>query len=401
MQTTPLHSRHLSLDAKTAPFANWDMPIHYPDGILAEHRAVRTAAGLFDIAHMRLFSFSGPNAAPFLDALLSAGTGRLAPGRAAYSGLFAPDGSTIDDVFLYRVEEERFLLVANAANGDRVKEWIRNVAEGKAVEAAAPPDWRDLSEPGEEARAMLALQGPASLDALAQLADSQEDARTLREMERNAIAPAALAGVPVLAARTGYTGERVCFEIVAHPDDLGELWDAILEAGGPMGVRPAGLGARDSCRVEAGLPLFGHEIEGPLAISMHEAGYAFAVRTKGHEFIGREAVLKRKRESSRRLLRLRGQGRKTVRPSHSILDGEGNPVGQVTSFAYLHEDLTFCALALAEARFAPQPGDAVRGARMAPEAVVGEVDERRTVEMEALPRFPGEAERAGWPERYG
>ena len=392
-----------------APFAGWEMPIHYPAGILAEHRAVRTAAGLFDVSHMGAFELSGPHVVSFLDTLLANCVSRLDPGEAQYSYLLYPDGTAIDDVYVYRLERQRFMLVVNAANAERVRGWIEAVnsrrfaidEEMPGKEIDGPVEFRDLRDAGEESRAGLALQGPASLGVLQALAANRARRNLLRCLVPNAFAGVSLAGVRALVARTGYTGEKVGFEVYVHPEEAGRFWAAVLEEGKSAGVLPAGLGARDSTRVEAGLPLFGHELEGELGLSMTEAGYGFVVRFHVPFFIGRRAYAERVARSRRHLLRLRGRGRKTLRPGHVILDADGHPAGQVTSFAYVHEDMTFVVLACVDEGLQPAAGEKISGARIAAARFEGEAEERSLVELETLPRFPDDAERETWPSRYG
>ncbi len=389
-------------------FAGWEMPVQYAAGILAEHRAVRTAAGLFDISHMSVLEVTGADSAVFLDRLLANRVARLHVGRAQYSCILDSDGGAVDDVFLYRTEGSRFLLVANAANAQRVVDWIGSARAGKVdLDTEIPPAdltgdvrVRDLRQAGEESLVLLALQGPASLDVLQSLAGSSADRDASQELARNAHVAVELAFAPVRVTATGYTGEAQGFELFVHPDRARGLWDAILDAGLAQGVLAAGLGARDSTRIEAGLPLFGHEIEGNLGISMTEAGYGWVVKLDGPPFIGRTAYADRVALSRRHLLRLRGRGRKTVRPGHAIVDDRGRAVGQVTSFAYVHEDMTFIALVCVDECFQPEPGDAVRGARIAPGRLSGPPPERSIVQLTALKRFPGEAEKDGWPDRY-
>ena len=407
VRETVLHARHVALGAKMAPFAGWDMPIQYPAGILAEHRAVRTSAGLFDVSHMSALEIAGPNAVSFLDALLANCVSRLDPGEAQYSYMLYPDGTAMDDLFVYRRERDRFMLVVNAANAERVKDWIKAVngrrveidpeAPGKELE---PVDFRDLREAGPDSLVGVALQGPASVRILQALSEGRGERRTLQYLVANTFTCLTLAGVPALVARTGYTGERFGFEIYVHPDAMPGFWDAVLEAGRPTGVLPAGLGARDSTRVEAGFPLFGHELEGPLDVSLTDAGYGFVVRYHVPFFIGREAYICRSAASERRVIRLKGAGRKTLRPGHVILSSDDRPVGEVASFAYAHENLTWFALAAVESGFRPEPGETVRGARVTMEKFAAPPDERSIVELVAMPRFPDDAERETWPSLY-
>ncbi len=405
---TVLNAIHHQLSAKMAPFAGWEMPIQYPTGILAEHRAVRAAAGLFNVSHMSQFEIAGPHAMEFLELLLANRASWLAPGEAQYSSALYPDGTHIDDLYVYRLDRERFMLVLNASNAERVMDWTAAVnsrrfaidEEMPAKEIDAPVRLRDLRHAGDESLIGLAFQGPASPAVLQKLADLPSERGVLERLVPNAIATVRLAGLKALVARTGYTGEKKGFEIYVHPINAERFWNAVLTAGKPLGVLPAGLGARDSTRVEAGFPLFGHELEGELALSMTEAGYGFAVRFHQPFFIGRAQYMERTRHSRRHILRLRGQGRKTLRAGHAILDAAGRAVGRVTSFAYVHEDMTFIVLACVEESFQPAPGRPVRGARAAEGDSPGKPDERSLVELTALTRFPDDDERAAWPSRY-
>lgn len=391
-----------------APFAGWQMPIEYGDGILAEHRAVRTAAGLFDVSHMSAFEVSGPDALAFLDSTLANCVTRLDVGQAQYTAIMDPHGVLIDDLYLYRLERERFMIVSNAANAPKVSAWLEAVNSGDVLvdlempgkRLAGPVSIRDLRDAGDESLLGLALQGPLSLRLLQTLCDENGDREVLGRLAMNAFARVTLDGQPALAARTGYTGEKIGFELYVHPGSIVSLWKALLDKGRPLGVRAAGLGARDSTRIEAGLPLFGHELEGEGGISITEAGYGFVARFHVPFFIGRNHYMRRVAESKRRIVRLLGQGRKTVRPGHVVLGGGGEVVGVVTSFSYIHEDMTFMALAFVEDGFAPEPGEPVRCARRTREQVKASLDERYVVELEALSRFPDDEEREGWAARY-
>jgi len=408
LRRTVLYEVHRELGAKMAPFAGWEAPIHYADGILAEHRAVRTAAGLFDVSHMSALAVTGRHAEMFLEALLAGRVSRLDPGEAQYSAILSPDGKGIDDLYVYRRERDRFMIVVNAANAEHVKDWISAVNARRVVidpsmpakELDGPIEFRDLREAGDESLIDLAFQGPASLRVLEKISGSTADRSALRCLLPNRHVRVTLGRAPALVARTGYTGEQVGFEIFVHPDAAEELWRLILDAGRGWGVKPAALGARDSARIEAGLPLFGHSLEGELGISMTEAGYGFVPLFNAPFFVGREAYMARARRSRRHLLRLRGQGRKTLRAGHAILDASGRSVGQVTDFAYVHPDLTFFVLACVGPEFRPEPGQVIRGARVPAGKLSGTVEERSIVEMAVLTRFPEDEERRTWPARY-
>ena len=408
LRQTVLNAVHKELGAKMAPFAGWEMPIQYPDGIFEEHRAVRTGAGLFDVSHMRALEVRGRASLEFLDGLLANCVSRLDPGEAQYSCMLYPDGTTVDDIYVYRLARERFMIVANAANAERVIDWLRSAASGsvmidpamRAKELPGPVEILDLHDAGEASRAGLAIQGPASRAVLMGLAEGGPGAERLGRLAPNAFWEFELAGLAATVARTGYTGEALGYEVYVHPDGAPKLWNAMLDEGRELGVRPAGLGARDSTRVEAGFPLFGHEIEGDLGISMTEAGYGFAVRFHVPFFVGRGSYMARARGSKRHLLRLAGQGRKSLRAGHVILDGSGAPVGEVTSFAYVREDMSFVVFACVEEGFRPAPGEPVTGARVGAGKLSGKVSEKQAVELTALTRFPDDDEREGWAALY-
>lgn len=402
---TVLNRIHHELGAKMVLFAGWEMPASYPTGIFAEHRAVRTAAGLFDVSHMSALEVKGPHARAFLDQLLANCVSRLAPGQAQYSCILRPDATAIDDLFVYCLEEERFVLVVNAANAEGVIDWVAAVNDRRVLidrempskEIDGPVGFRSLRDAGEDSLIGLALQGPASLRVLERLTGTAPDRMALRCLEPNDVAAVELAGIPSMVAHTGYTGEKVGFEILLHPRHAERFWRASLEAGEPLGVVPAGLGARDSTRVEAGLPLFGHELAGKLGISPREAGYGFVVRLHVPFFVGRDPHMELAARSRRHILRLRGQGRKTLRAGHTIVDVSGRAVGQVTSFAYVHEDLTFIALACVQEAFRPDVGEVVTGVRVPAARYDGRCEERSVVKLTTLQRFPTDDERDAWP----
>ena len=242
MEKTILHDRHLALKAQMVDFGGWDMPIQYPAGILQEHLATRKRAGLFDVSHMGRFRVAGRGALPFLQRVLTNNAAALAVGKSHYSILANANGGAIDDAYLYRVTDGEFLLVVNAAN--RQKDWNHL--------QAALAELSDVAlEDQSEALAMISLQGPESLRILTPLIE----AGSLPEAKRNALSSGAMFGQPVLIARTGYTGEPLGFELFVPAALAGQIWDALCEGG----AAPVGLGARDTLRLEAGLPLYGHE----------------------------------------------------------------------------------------------------------------------------------------------
>ncbi|MBN1890131.1 MAG: glycine cleavage system aminomethyltransferase GcvT [Thermoflexales bacterium] len=341
-QRTPLYEEHRQLGAKLIPFAGWDMPVWYT-GVSEEHGAVRQAAGLFDVAHMGVFEIEGEHALSFLDAVASNDAGRLADGRACYAYLLDPDGNVIDDFFIYRLAASRLLLVVNAVNENKDWDWLNAVNGGQVVIDRQRPwvqvqgraELRNLKDPaeGERQKRDLALQGPNSAKILQALTGEPAIQQALGRMCRNDVIETELAGIPLVAARTGYTGERMGFELFVHPEHLRTLWRAILEVGDSFGVKPCGLAARDSTRTEAGLPLYGHELAGPYAISPAEAGFAAYVKYHKPFFIGRRALQVRDAERKRELVRWRMSQKGVRRPETGapVVERRGQVIGYVTS----------------------------------------------------------------------
>ncbi len=408
VRRTVLYDLHRQSGAKMAQFAGWEMPLEYPAGTFAEHRAVRSAGGLFDVSHMSLFEVAGSDALAFLEGALANCVSRLDPGEAQYTCTLDPDGVALDDLFLYRLQRDRFVIVSNAANAERVLDWLGALRSGSVL---IDPDLpgkllpgdvklRSLREAGDDSLVGMALQGPASSGVLGRLCGGAEDRPRLSRLAPNRITRATVVGVPALIARTGYTGELMGFELYVHPDRAVEVWRAILAEGEPVGVLPAGLAARDSARVEAGLPLFGHELEGECGLTLTEAGYGFIVRFHVPFFVGRQPYMERAGRSRRHLLRLRGRGRRSVRPGHVIVDGQGRPVGAVTSFSFLTDGFDFVALAWVEEGFQPEPGTQVDAVRVRQGLYSAPARPELVVPLAVLTRFPEEEERQQWAQKY-
>ena len=405
LQKTVLNEAHEVLGAKMVPFAGWEMPVQYPEGIFAEHRAVRTAAGLFDVSHMSLFEVSGKFALPFLDTLLANCVSRLGAGEAQYTYLLGANGIAIDDMYVYRMERDRFMLVANAANAERDWDWIQAVNSRRfIIDMKMPAKQIDgavtIRNLRDDGLLGLALQGPVSAKLLCHLAKKSHDRFALDRLVQNKFVPANVAGIDIIVARTGYTGEEIGFEVYVHPSRCVALWNALLEEGRKYQVKPTGLGARDSTRTEAGFPLFGHELEGDCELSLTEAGYGFVTRFHVPFFIGRETYLERVHKANRQVVRLMGQGRKSVRQGHAVIDATGTAIGQITSFAYTKPDFTFFALAAVEKGFRARPGEKLCAVREAADKYQPPANPDAVVELEILTRFPDDAERAGWPKMY-
>jgi len=366
LQRTPLYGVHRALGAKMVPFAGWEMPAWY-SSVGEEHRAVREAAALFDVAHMGLLEVAGPHATTFLDAVCTNSIAWLEDGQSCYGYLLDPDGAVIDDIMVYRLGAERYLVVVNAANEAKDWDWLTQVNAGQVVidrdrpwvrvEAAA--DLHNLKDPAAGPRQLrdLALQGPAALPTLQALAGDQEGRAALARLRRTELMSCELAGVPLVVARTGYTGEEWGFELFAHPDHLARLWNALLEAGACHGVRPAGLAARDSTRIEAGLPLYGHELAGPFAVSPVEAGFAGYVKFHKPFFVGRSALLacEAQRQGGgaqrREVVRFRVDEKGVRRPQRGdvVANKKGQRIGHVTSCS-INSEGQLVGMALVDAR---------------------------------------------------
>jgi aminomethyltransferase len=313
LHQTPLRDRHVALGARLIDFAGWEMPVQY-GGILEEHRAVRERAGLFDLSHMGELFVVGPEAGRALAHALVTNPPALADGRAQYSMIVAPNGGILDDLIVYRLGPERYLVVANASNAQTVSDLLAERLEGfKAV-----LDDRSL------ATALVAIQGPRSVDILKPLTDVDLDA-----LRYYAIAEGTVAGVAALVARTGYTGEDG-FEVFVETGHAAEVWDALMAAGRPHGLAPIGLGARDTLRLEAGMPLYGNELDA--ATNPFEAGLGRVVKLdKPEDFVGKAALEKVARDGfDRRLVGLAVRGRGIARHGYPIRAGE-RASGVVTS----------------------------------------------------------------------
>jgi aminomethyltransferase len=332
---TALDALHRALGATMTDFAGWDMPLRYGSE-RDEHIAVRTRAGLFDLSHMGEITVAGPQAGELLDYALVGELSALAPGRARYTMICNADGGILDDLIVYRLSEPGpsapgageaagYLVVANAANAQVV---LDALTERSAGFDAAVRDDRDHY-------ALIAVQGPRSPAILASLTDAD-----LTGLPYYAGLPGKVAGAPALIARTGYTGEDG-FELFVAPGDAEPLWQALLEAGGGIGAKdaglvPCGLSCRDTLRLEAGMPLYGHELTS--LTTPFDAGLGRVVKFgKAGDFVGRTALeaAARRAESDppRKLVGLIAEGRRVPRAGYAVVDGSGARIGEVTSGA--------------------------------------------------------------------
>ena len=343
--TTNLHETHKALGARMVPFAGYDMPVWYTS-VSEEHAAVRETAGLFDVTHMGVLDARGPHALEFLNVVTGNDVAALTVGESQYSQFLLPDGSVVDDLMVYRVEDEVYLVVVNASNNDKDWAWLNAVNEGRVLidserpgaHIQHPADLRDLRDPqhGADARVDIALQGPRAADILIALSgDDPVFAKRLKGMRWAGVMRGNPGGFDLIISRTGYTGERVAYELFVHPDRAVELWNALMAAGEPLGMKPCGLAARDSTRTEAGLPLYGHEMAGAHDLNPADAGFGSFVKLWKPFFIGRRAFVDHEESRDRVVVRFRMNEKGVRRPETGdpVLDRRGKVVGHVTSCA--------------------------------------------------------------------
>lgn len=344
-QRTALYETHKAMGARLVDFAGWEMPVRY-SSVLEEHLATRQAAGLFDVSHMGVYEVEGPTAAAFLNSVVANDVFALDVGESHYTQFLDPDGNVIDDTMVYRREKDLFLVVVNASNDEKDWAWLNAVKNGEvcidrerpwAVAAGRDCLLRDLRDPaqGDRMRVDIALQGPKSREILLALGTDEETAAKLKSMPWAGVMEGDFGGFNLIVSRTGYTGERIAYELFVHPDKSVQLWKKLMEAGEPLGLKPVGLGARDSLRTEAGLPLYGHEMAGDMNLGVGAAGFAAYVKTYKPWFIGRKAFLEQEAEREIDLVRFRFL-EKSVRMAHTgdpVVDDRGRIVGRVTSCA--------------------------------------------------------------------
>ena len=315
MKKTRLHKQHVGLKGKMIEFFGWEMPVEYSGGgIVEEHLAVRTRAGLFDVSHMGEIRVSGPQALDYVQFLTPNNAARTNPSKAQYSALTTPAGTFVDDMLVYCLEEaQEYLLVVNAANSDKDYAWIRSHTDGYEVTV----------ENQSEHYSQMALQGRRAQEILSSLTPADLD-----ELGSFHVVHTQVAGIESMVSRTGYTGEDG-FEIYTRSDNPGIIWDALMKEGAGHGLKPIGLGARDTLRLEACLMLYGNDIDD--TTTALEAGLRWLVKFKKGDFLGREALLKQKEEGlSRKLAGFEILGRGIARAHYPVLV-DGERVGEVTS----------------------------------------------------------------------
>jgi len=335
LKRTPLYAVHVSLGAKMVDFGGWEMPVQY-SGLVEEHHAVRKAVGLFDVSHMGEIEIRGPEAERLVDHVSTNAASRLRTGQAQYSGLLYEHGGFVDDILVHKIADENFFLCVNAANQEKDFEHIRDANQFDAeVEFAS------------DSYAQIAVQGPLALRTLQKLTSVDLSAIGYYWFKDGAVS-----GAPARIARTGYTGEDG-FEIYVAPTESARIWNEILEAGREFGIKPCGLGARNTLRLEAKMALYGHEIHA--SITPLEADLAWMAKLDKSEFIGRAALVKQKEQGVRRkLVGFEMRGRGIGRDGYEVrLDGV--PAGWVTSGSpapTLNKNIGLCYLPASEA----QPG---------------------------------------------
>ena len=308
---TPLYSAHKSLNARLIPFGGWEMPVEY-SGIAKEHQAVRTAAGLFDVSHMGEFEIRGPEAVELIQFLTTNDASKLSDGQAQYSAIAYPHGTFVDDLLIYRHDAEHFMVVVNAANITKDFEWITSHNRSDAT-----------VENVSDETVLIALQGPKAAEILQPLAQVP-----LADIKYYHFARGKILNVDAIVSRTGYTGEDG-FELYFSARHAELVWNGILGAGTPLGLLPAGLGARNTLRLEARMLLYGNDMDGTTTVL--EAGLGSIVKFEKEAFIGRDALWKQKQEGvKRRLVGFVMTGREIARDHYPVFV-EGREAGHVTS----------------------------------------------------------------------
>ncbi len=311
LKQTPLNAVHRQLGAKMVPFGGWDMPVQY-SGILEEHKAVRGAAGMFDVSHMGEVEFRGPAALEVVQRLTSNDASRLQVGQVQYSALTTEAGAFVDDLTVYKFADDHYLATVNASNIDKDFAWMREHTRGNV-------EVRNLSDE----TALIALQGPKAIEILQKLTPLE-----LSGIKYYWFARGKVLGYDAVASRTGYTGEDG-FEVYLKPQQAPALWNALLEAGKPFGLIPCGLGARDTLRLEAKMALYGNDIDDRHTVL--EADLAWILKLEKGEFIGKAALAREKAQGvQRKLVGFEMTGRGIARSHYKIVKG-GKAIGEVTS----------------------------------------------------------------------
>lgn len=324
LRSTPLAERHAALGASFTDFGGWSMPVRYTSD-LAEHHAVRTAAGLFDISHMAEFTVVGAGAGAFLDYALAGRISTMKVGKAKYSLLLDDQGGIVDDVIVYRVADDRFLVISNAGNRDAVAAAFAERVVAAAADITSAATVEDVSD----AYALIAVQGPRAREIVETTIGIAGVTPAFADLGYYAWSAGTFQGADLFIARTGYTGEDG-FELMVDNALAPALWDALLAAGEPLGLVPAGLASRDTLRLEAGMPLHGHELS--TAILPAQAGLGRVVAIDKDDFIGKTALAAAP-DDLPVLVGLVAEGRRAGRAGYAVVDADGTTVGEITSGA--------------------------------------------------------------------
>ncbi len=377
LKHTPLHDLHVRLGAKLAGFAGYDMPLWY-SSVSEEHLAVRKSAGIFDVTHMGVFDAQGEGAAAFLDTVTTNEVSALAVGDSHYTYLLDVHGIPLDDLMIYRLSEDHYLIVVNASNNDKNWAWLNAVKNGEVMIDAAHPNrkfaggdrftLRDLraNSSGADRRVDVALQGSSSKSILLALGGSDADKRKVEGLAWANVACVTLGGYDLIVSRTGYTGERIAYELFVHPDQAAALFQKLID----LGAVPAGLAARDSLRTEAGLPLYGHELAGDLNLNPADAGFGNYVKLWKPFFVGKLPFIEREKSRDAEVTRFRLVA-KGGRPPHSgdkLVDSAGSEIGVVTSCSIDAEGYMLGQAYVSEAAHAEGTKVGVRSLRAKPDA---------------------------------
>lgn len=309
---TPLYEAHLRAGGKMVPFAGYVLPIQYGTGVIKEHMAVRTEAGLFDVSHMGEIICQGPDALANLQKILTNDFTNMVDGQARYSPMCNENGGTIDDLIVYKIRDGHYLIVVNAANKDKDYQWMCKNQFGNA-------EFIDVSDQYGQ----LALQGPKAMEILRKITADE----SIPQKYYHAVINGKVGGISCIVSKTGYTGEDGV-ELYVKSEDAEKLWDLLLEQGKEDRLIPCGLGARDTLRMEAGMPLYGHEMTDE--ITPWEAGLSFAVKMAKEDFIGKKA-LEQSKAPSRKRIGLKVIGRGIIREEQDVYSEEGIKIGMTTS----------------------------------------------------------------------
>jgi aminomethyltransferase len=315
LKRTPLYPLYADHQAKTVGFGGWELPVQF-EGILKEHTAVRERAGLFDVSHMGEFLITGTDAMAFLQRLTTNDVTKLVNGAAQYTLLCYPDGGTVDDLLVYRLHGDRYMAVVNASNIEKDFAWMLQYAQGDVTVTDVSAD-----------TALLAVQGPAAIEVISAACGGAVDLGSLRPFRF--LEGVSIGTVKLLLSRTGYTGEDG-FELYVPAEAAGRVWQTLLASGSEHGLVPVGLGARDTLRFEARLPLYGQELSA--AITPLEAGLGMFVKLDKGEFIGREALAAQKAAGvPRKLVGIEMVDRGIPRTHYEVYSGNGMRIGEVTT----------------------------------------------------------------------